>query len=139
MPEAQQWTEERLEMLKSLWEEGLSISQIGEKLGVSRNAIAGKVHRLGLKKRQSPISNKGTTKSKAPEKKATQQVVMPENLPLKLALRNINWSRARCSWPIGDPKSTSFKFCGAPVVAGKPYCNAHCFEAYTTNREQGGS
>ncbi len=137
MAETQQWTEERLEKLKKLWDEGLSISQIGEKLGVSRNAIAGKVHRLGLKKRQSPISNKG--KTKAPQKKEPVQVAMPENLPLKLALRKINWSRSKCSWPIGDPKTTSFKFCGDEVVAGKPYCNTHCFDAYTTNREQGGS
>lgn len=139
MPEAQQWTEERLETLKKLWEEGLSISQIGEKLGVSRNAIAGKVHRLGLKKRQSPISNKGAAKKAASPKKAPVEIEQPENLPLKLTLRQINWSRAKCSWPIGDPKSTAFKFCGDEVVAGKPYCNDHCFQAYTTSREQGGS
>ena len=69
MAEAQQWTEERLEKLKKLWDEGLSISQIGEQLGVSRNAIAGKVHRLGLKKRQSPISNKGKARPKPHLKK----------------------------------------------------------------------
>ena len=137
MAEAQQWTEERLETLKKLWDEGLSISQIGEKLGVSRNAIAGKVHRLGLKKRQSPISNKGTAKTPAPQKKAPVEVAMPDDLPLKLALRNINWSRSKCSWPIGDPKSKNFKFCGDEVVAGKPYCNSHCFDAYTTNRDNG--
>ena len=49
------WTEERLAILKELWDQKLSISKIGEKLGVSRNAIAGKAHRLGLEKRQSPI------------------------------------------------------------------------------------
>ena len=50
------WTDERLDELKKLWAEGLSISQIGEALGVSRNAIAGKAHRMGLPKRPSPIS-----------------------------------------------------------------------------------
>ena len=50
------WTDERLEKLKELWMQGLSISQIGEALGVSRNAIAGKAHRMGLPKRPSPIS-----------------------------------------------------------------------------------
>lgn len=138
MAEALQWTEDRLKKLKTLWEKGLSISQIGEELGVSRNAIAGKVHRLGLPKRQSPISGKSQAKPAAAPKPKVE-VAAPENLPLKLALRNINWSRSRCSWPIGDPKTTAFKFCGAEVVTGKPYCNDHCFEAYTTSRDQGGS
>ncbi|MCE2518086.1 MAG: global cell cycle regulator GcrA-like protein [Alphaproteobacteria bacterium] len=138
MAEALQWTEDRLKKLKTLWEKGLSISQIGEELGVSRNAIAGKVHRLGLPKRQSPISGKSQSKPAAAPKPKVE-VAEPENLPLKLALRNINWSRSRCSWPIGDPKTTAFKFCGDEVVVGKPYCNDHCFEAYTTSRDQGGS
>ena len=45
---ANSWTEERLDKLRQLWDEGLSISQIGEALGVSRNAIAGKAHRMEL-------------------------------------------------------------------------------------------
>ena len=53
---ANAWTDERLEQLRKLWDDGLSISQIGEALGVSRNAIAGKAHRMGLPKRPSPIS-----------------------------------------------------------------------------------
>ena len=134
MAEQLQWTEDRLEKLKDLWEKGLSISQIGKELGVSRNAIAGKVHRMGLSKRQSPIASKSAPKKEATAKPAVE-VAQPEKLPLKLALRNINWSRSRCSWPSGDPKTTAFKFCGKEVVAGKPYCNDHCFEAYTTTRE----
>mgnify|MGYP001462244104 CR=1 FL=1 len=61
------WTEERLEELKKLWAQGLSISQIGEALGVSRNAIAGKAHRMGLPKRPSPIS-KTVSEAKKPSK-----------------------------------------------------------------------
>ena len=57
------WTDERLDELKKLWAEGLSISQIGEALGVSRNAIAGKAHRMGLPKRPSPISKSKTEKA----------------------------------------------------------------------------
>lgn len=138
MAEALQWTEDRLEKLKVLWEKGLSISQIGEELGVSRNAIAGKVHRLGLPKRQSPISGKSQAKPAAAAKPKVE-IATPENLPLKLALRNLDWSRSRCSWPKGDPKSTEFNFCGKEIVVGKPYCNDHCFEAYTTTRDQGGN
>lgn len=136
-----QWNEKRLEKLKKLWELGLPISQIGEKLGVSRNAIAGKVHRMGLPKRQSPIANNGNKSgaSTARRKPEAMPILNRSDLPLKLALRNITWSRSKCSWPIGDPQSTDFHFCGDNVVTGKPYCNDHCFEAYTTNRESSGS
>ena len=134
MAEQPQWTEDRLKKLKDLWGNGLSISKIGKELGVSRNAIAGKVHRMGLTKRQSPIANKPAGKKNATAKEAVE-VAPPENLPLKLALRNINWSRSHCSWPSGDPKTTAFEFCGKEVVPSKPYCNEHCFEAYTTTRE----
>ena len=53
------WDEKQLEKLKKLWAEGLPITKIGLELGVSRNAIAGKAHRLGLPKRNSPISKSG--------------------------------------------------------------------------------
>ena len=123
------WTDERLEKLKELWTQGLSISQIGKALGVSRNAIAGKAHRMGLPNRPSPISRANTEKPK---------VVMPEvteNLPLRLELRQLEWSRSKCCWPTGDPKKNGFVFCGDAIVPGKPYCLTHCQEAYTTSRD----
>lgn len=112
------WTDDRLEKLKELWSQGLSISQIGEALGVSRNAIAGKAHRMGLPKRPSPISRPKVEKPK---------VVVPEpveNLPLRLELRQLEWSRSKCCWPTGDPKKNGFVFCGDVIVPGKPYCPA---------------
>ena len=123
------WTDERLEELKKLWAKGLSISQIGEALGVSRNAIAGKAHRMGLPKRPSPIS-----KPKA-EKPKVEPVVEEQDLPLRLELRQLVWSRSKCCWPTGDPKKNGFVFCGCTVVPGKPYCLPHCQEAYTTSRD----
>ena len=123
------WTDERLEELKKLWAKGLSISQIGEALGVSRNAIAGKAHRMGLPKRPSPIS-----KPKA-EKPKVEPVVEEQDLPLRLELRQLVWSRSKCCWPTGDPKKNGFVFCGDTVVPGKPYCLLHCKEAYTTSRD----
>jgi GcrA cell cycle regulator len=125
------WTEDRLSKLRELWDLKLSITKIGEQLGVSRNAVAGKAHRLGLPKRQSPISASGSvarTKSKKTEE-------ITSDLPLRLALRKINWSRSKCVWPSGDPKTTDFSFCGEPIEPGKPYCYEHCVLAYTNTRE----
>ena len=115
---ANSWTEERLDKLRQLWDEGLSIS------------IAGKAHRMELPKRPSPIA-----KNKA-EKKVPAKTAAPErDLPLRLELRQLEWSRSKCCWPSGDPKHNGFSFCGAAIVPGKPYCLAHCQEAYTTSRE----
>lgn len=123
------WTDERLDELKKLWAEGLSISLIGEALGVSRNAIAGKAHRMGLPKRPSPISKSKTEKA--------EPIVLEDeqDLPLRLELRQLEWSRSKCCWPTGDPKKNGFVFCGDKVVPGKPYCLSHCHEAYTTSRD----
>ena len=126
MAENSGWTDERLVLLKVLWEKGLSISQIGEELGVSRNAVAGKVHRLKLPKRNSPIAKAAKTEDAEP---------VNVELPLRLSLRNIKWSRSKCAWPSGDPKTTEFSFCGQPIVPGKPYCGEHCELAYTTSRD----
>ena len=123
------WTDERLEKLKELWTQGLSISQIGEALGVSRNAIAGKAHRMGLPKRPSPISRPKVEKLKVGVHAVT------ENLPLRLELRQLEWSRSKCCWPSGDPKKNGFVFCGDAIVPGRPYCLTHCQEAYTTSRD----
>ena len=133
MADENSWTEERLKKLRDLWDKGLSISQIGEELGVTRNAIAGKAHRLGLPKRQSPISSKA---KKAAAKPAEEKKAVPtRELPLRLALRKITWSRSACAWPTGDPKTVEFSFCGAKIVPGKPYCQEHCDLAYSTNRD----
>ena len=121
--------DERLEKLKELWTRGLYISQIGEALGVSRNAIAGKAHRIGLPKRPSPISRPKVEKPQAAVPEVT------ENLPLRLELRQLEWSRSKCCWPTGDPKKSGFVFCGDAIVPGKPYCLTHCQEAYTTSRD----
>ena len=124
------WTDERLAELKKLWSEGLSISQIGEALGVSRNSIAGKAHRMGLPKRPSPITAPRVARSKPVE------VAPPSrDLPLRMELRQLEWSRSKCCWPTGDPRKVGFLFCGDAIVPGKPYCLKHCEQAYTTSRD----
>ena len=125
------WNEDKLNKLKSLWDKGLPITKIGLELGVSRNAIAGKAHRLGLPKRNSPISKSGDPRKN--EKKADIQT--DKELPLKLLLRDVEWSRNRCCWPLGDPKLPGFSFCGTSIIPGRPYCAEHSKLAYTSTRE----
>jgi GcrA cell cycle regulator len=121
------WTEQRLEQLKSLWAKGLSISQIGAEIGVSRNAVVGKVHRMGLPKRQSPIMRSEKTPAVRPAAKTASPMTFEE------------WDRSKCCWPIGDPKSDDFRFCGERASEGRPYCAHHCAMAYTTTRESNAS
>ncbi len=123
------WDKKKLKMLETLWEKGLPITKIGDELGVSRNSIAGKAHRMGLPKRNSPISKV----SKSINKK--NDYLKRIDVPLKISLRNVEWSRSKCCWPIGDPKVNGFKFCGKDIVIGRPYCNKHSDIAYTNTRE----
>ena len=125
------WDEEKLNKLKKLWDEGLPITKIGIEIGVSRNAIAGKAHRLGLPKRNSPISKSGDPRKN--QQKFSKNTI--EQLPLKIMLREVEWSRNRCCWPIGDPKLPGFSFCGTSIIPGRPYCEEHSNLAYTNTRE----
>ena len=125
------WDEERLNKLRKLWDEGLPITKIGNEIGVSRNAIAGKAHRMGLPKRNSPISKSGDPR----KNQVTNARGNNKSLPLKIMLRNVEWSRTRCCWPKGDPKLQGFKFCGAEIYPGRPYCDKHSYLAYTNARE----
>jgi GcrA cell cycle regulator len=102
------WTDERVEQLKQLWGQGMSASEIADTLGdVTRNAVIGKAHRLGLSGRPSPIKKK-------PSRGATI-----------LAL-----TERMCKWPVGDPKHADFHFCGKTAMAGMPYCAEHAAIAY---------
>ena len=125
------WDEKNLERLKKLWDEGLPITKIGLELGVSRNSIAGKAHRLGLPKRNSPISKSGEPR----KNKNISNFETSKELPLKILLREVEWSRNRCCWPIGDPKLPGFSFCGTSIMPGRPYCEEHSNLAYTATRE----
>ena len=125
------WDEKQLEKLKKLWDEGLPITKIGLELGVSRNAIAGKAHRLGLPKRNSPISKSGDPR----KNQDVSTFETNKELPLKILLREVEWSRNRCCWPIGDPKLPGFSFCGTSIMPGRPYCEEHSNLAYTSTRE----
>ena len=72
------WTDQRIDQLKALWDKGLTASQIAEELGgVSRNAVIGKAHRLGLKSRPSPVKANDADKKAAPKKAAPAAAPAP--------------------------------------------------------------
>jgi GcrA cell cycle regulator len=201
------WTDERVETLKRMWAEGQSASQIAKELGgVTRNAVIGKVHRLGLSNRNEdestaapataaapapapepkPEPKPAAAAAPAPEPKpapepakaaepaatpepAPQQAVsfnrrpiVPAGQPLPpqpsaneispealASVREVE-KRARkltlmeltertCKWPIGDPATDKFWFCGLPSAPGKPYCEAHvgvAFQPMSSRRDR---
>ena len=178
------WTDERVETLKRMWTEGASASTIAKLLGgVTRNAVIGKVHRLGLSNRggdapkpDAPVDEPAADPAPPPEPAPpgaaapAEPAPMPESEaeatpdpappvpqrrpvftagqplppqpspneinPEALAtMREVEKSSLRlslmeltertCKWPIGDPATEDFWFCGLPVQQGKPYCEAH--------------
>jgi GcrA cell cycle regulator len=191
------WTDERVETLKRMWTEGQSASQIAKELGgVTRNAVIGKVHRLGLSNRvggkdeseetpeappvalpeepavrhqaEAPMprpdavrepaekpsvaaapASVGTNVTALPVRKAIIPAGQP--LPPQPSLNEISpealasvrevEKRAKrltlmeltertCKWPVGDPATEDFWFCGLPSLPGKPYCSAHVGVAF---------
>ncbi|GLS86766.1 hypothetical protein GCM10010873_17400 [Cypionkella aquatica] len=199
------WTDERVETLKKMWAEGQSASQIAKELGgVTRNAVIGKVHRLGLSNRVGGAASEGEepevavspapTAPPRPEpapkpsvveatvRPAAAERVVPEprpaapapaapsasvtTLPIPMrkaiipagqplppqpsaneispealaSVREVEKHAKRlslmeltertCKWPIGDPATEEFWFCGLPSVPGKPYCEAHVGVAF---------
>lgn len=131
------WTPTRVETLKSLWRDGLSASQVAKTLGgVTRNAVIGKVHRLGLSgrvaggvvrrsatprpSRPSPLR---IARSPSPPAKPVVSIVEPPEGPgLVSSLERVG--AHSCRWPIGDPKSDTFSFCGREAGEGS-YCPGH--------------
>ena len=189
------WTDERVETLKRMWGEGQSASQIAKELGgVTRNAVIGKVHRLGLSNRAAgkdeeeevvpvvtaaphlepraepaaakpePVRAAEPPRSEPPRPAAaapaTNVMPMPlrkpiipagQPLPPQPSLNEISpealasvrevekhakrltlmeLTERTCKWPIGDPATDDFWFCGLPSIPGKPYCEAHVGVAF---------
>ncbi|MHA6325386.1 GcrA family cell cycle regulator [Roseivivax sp. CAU 1753] len=185
------WTDERVETLKKMWADGQSASQIAKELGgVTRNAVIGKVHRLGLSNRAGSDAGDAASKAEAakpkPEPKAAKPApepkpekpvletksatpvaaarpkIIPAGQPLPpqpsaneispeaLAKVNAVEKKAKkislmeltertCKWPVGDPATVDFWFCGLPVQQGKPYCEAHvgvAFQPMSSRRDR---
>ncbi|HRO12482.1 GcrA family cell cycle regulator [Amaricoccus sp.] len=172
------WTDERVETLKAMWADGKSASQIAKELGgVTRNAVIGKVHRLGLSNRvgaeadeasaapapaeevREPLAETPPQPAPVPPRPAARDpipVVRPKPVPgqptppqpshseisaealanlaevakkaRRLALMQL--TERTCKWPVGDPATDDFWFCGLPSVPGKPYCETHVAVAF---------
>jgi len=142
------WDEAMIASLRALWTEGHSAAEIGRRLGISKNAVVGKVHRLDLPPRPSPIRAtspnaagwSATPKSTAavplaPEKSirlvkqaepaARIGVTLPSPKPAPLPKSSIH-----CCWPLGEPGRPGFRFCETAILPGRPYCPEHCATAY---------
>jgi GcrA cell cycle regulator len=127
------WTEELVAELIRLWQAGHSASRIGSLLGVSKNAVIGKAHRLKLPPRPSPIKQGAPKKLKrVPAPKVVARKIHPA--PRRYYSSAVQGSS--CLWPIGDPREPGFHFCGGQAVPGKPYCAEHVSRAYV-HRTQG--
>ena len=152
------WNDERVDALKKLWADGLSASQIAGRLGgVTRNAVIGKVHRLGLAGRATTSRMKSHTRrvrtaqaakgrlmrtrpigvANSPLKSLyladTEPYVPPaEELVIPLNERKYiqTLTESCCRWPIGDPQQPDFHFCGKKKIPGLPYCEVHARRAF---------
>jgi len=148
------WTDERVARLTKLWAEGLSASQIAADLGgVTRNAVIGKVHRLGLsgrvkssssstarikrKPRQQTYSSRspgggartiGATALKIDADLNVAYALKPQEdvvVPMSKRLTLLQLTEKTCKWPTGDPQYADFHFCGNQTKEEKPYCDFH--------------
>jgi GcrA cell cycle regulator len=152
------WTDERVELLKKLWADGLSASRIAAELGgVSRNSVIGKVHRLGLsgraksasasvpRQRKPRVHHQHMMRIARPGVRgntalAPQPIYEADLEPEPQVIENIipigqrctilELTESTCRWPIGDPSAADFFFCGGKTVEGLPYCGYHSRIAY---------
>lgn len=163
------WTDERIATLKKMWKEGKSAAEIAKTLGkgVTRNAVIGKAHRMGLSGRPSPIKKSAAPKKEAAPKKTAAKATRSKkaaapaaapsskSAPAKEAAEDVrifekdvvpagggvallDLTERMCKWPIGDPRDDDFTFCGLAIRPGTPYCPDHAAMAYQTSSRNRG-
>src|SRR3974390_39879 len=153
--EVMSWTDEPVETLKKLWADGHSASQIAAELGgITRNAVIGKVHRLGLPGRAKSTSSAAPRQRKARAPSHMMRIGRPairgntalahayeieteaepellDNvIPIGQRRTILELNAQTCRWPVGDPSSGDFFFCGGNTLEGLPYCAYHSRVAY---------
>ena len=126
------WTKQKIELLKKLWLQGQTGEQIARVLGFcSRNAVIGKVHRLGLR-RLPKGQNAHNTGDREPVKNQHQSDTVAHrfrnNAVVIDAVKKL--TDDQCKWPIGDPLTPQFSFCCEKRADGLPYCDAHHKQAW---------
>ncbi|WP_424136328.1 GcrA family cell cycle regulator [Roseomonas chloroacetimidivorans] len=155
------WSAEAIEQLKALWAEGHSTAEIGRRMGISKNAVVGKAHRLHLPARPSPIQREQAAAAadagvlaaprpavaaapvSAPAPRPAAPVAPRAPAPAMRAapppavVRPFQRTNARsCCWPIGEPGTPEFRFCTSEAFGGKPYCLEHASIAYVKARDR---
>lgn len=143
------WPDEKVAKLKEMHAANAAYGVIANALGVTRNAVCGKIKRLGMsvpmsvrfgpefksKRQQKP----GWVRFKA--KVRPERVALFEKFPVAdpsldlesrtdLSCEIVGLTQENCHWPVGDVGSESFFFCGQEAIKGRPYCGAHCRIAY---------
>lgn len=158
-----EWNDETIARIRALWSEGHSTAEIGRRMGISKNAVVGKAHRLNLPARPSPIrrgtgEKRATTRSPirrvtGPTLPALQSVPRPVQAPpapvtftsppkAPVVLRTVaaqlrpSGRISSCCWPLGEPGTPEFHFCGDPTMPAKPYCDEHAALAYVKVRDR---
>jgi GcrA cell cycle regulator len=151
MPTERTWTDERIKLLKSLFEAGLSCRDIAGEIGVSRNAVIGKLSRLNLARENSGDAPRPARKDAARGRRPAtvpglqyQMLVTAyggpapddEPIPNGHCCSLLELSEQRCRWPISTPGAADFCFCGNTPLAGLPYCAGHTRLAYRPGSRQ---
>ena len=137
------WTDERIELLRSGFEAGLSCREIADRIGVSRNAVIGKISRLNLKREKAggPVRKHA---ARDPRRRGglrlrriiLKSVTVDDAVEPKAPIHNghtcslFELGPETCRWPISTPGAADFCFCGNPPVEGLPYCSGHSRLAY---------
>ncbi len=105
------WTPERVERLTQLFDEGLPTAEIGRRMGLTKNAVIGRLHRNAMTRRE-PAA------------------------PVEPRRNVFEFTGPCCLWPYGHPNDLNFHFCGARPLPGKPYCAEHAAVAYVRPKDQ---
>jgi GcrA cell cycle regulator len=143
------WTTERIARLKRHIDDGMSCAQIAREIGLSRNAVIGKINRLGLSRLGSARSGQpqrtgGATVTRARRPLLSVLRAMPELALAEASAEGagrcslLELQQWHCRWPMGDPHAEGFGFCGNTPIAGLPYCAPHARRAYRPSTRQAG-